>query len=310
MISEKYIEQVDLLLQVLPYVAKEKAFALKGGTAINLFIRDMPRLSVDIDLTYLPLDSREDALKNIEAGLKRIKVDIEKNIPNIKVHTVPLNGGSDVKLNVQGKNAQIKIEVNTITRGNVFPTVLMQVADSVQDDFDKFAAISVVSLAELYGGKICAAIDRQHPRDIFDVKLLLDNEGFTDDIWQGVMIGLISHYKPISELISPKLKDQKSAFDKQFKGMSSIDFSYDDYEATRAILINTITRRLTNNDKKFLLSFEMGEPHWELFPHKVLKDLPAIKWKLLNIRKLKKSQPQKHEQIINVLKKNLGLIDE
>ncbi len=157
-------------------------FALKGGTAINLFVREIPRLSVDIDLTYLPLNSRNEALKDIAEGLNRIKLDIEKNIKGIRVHTVPLNGKTDVKLNCQGQNAQIKIEVNTITRGNIFPTNLMQVVDSVQDEFGKFAAINGVSLAELYGGKICAAIDRQHPRDIFDVKLLFENEGLTDEI--------------------------------------------------------------------------------------------------------------------------------
>ena len=69
MIKEEYKRQVDLLLQVLPYVAKEKNFALKGGTAINLFIRDMPRLSVDIDLTYLPLEARSIALANIQQAL-------------------------------------------------------------------------------------------------------------------------------------------------------------------------------------------------------------------------------------------------
>lgn len=310
MISTTYKAQVNLLLQVLPYVAKEKVFALKGGTAINLFVRDMPRLSVDIDLTYLPLDSREDALKNIEEGLKRIKADLDKNVPDITVHTVPLNGATDVKLNVQGKNAQIKIEVNTITRGNVFPTELMQVVDSVQDEFEKFAAINVVSLAELYGGKICAAVDRQHPRDIFDVKLMLENEGFTDDIWQGFKIGMISHYKPINELLLPILKDQKSAFDNQFAGMTSVKFSYEDYEKTRATLIETIQERLTDDDRKFLLSFEMGEPEWGLFPYPMLKDLPAIKWKLLNIEKLKKSNPKKHVRMINDLKKTLGIDDK
>lgn len=160
MISSVYKEQVDLLLQLLPYVAKEEIFALKGGTAINLFIRKMPRLSVDIDLTYLPLDSRPEALKNIQDGLGRIKADIDKNIPDITINTVPSNGETDVKLNCQGQGAQIKIEVNTITRGNVFPVELMQVVDSVQEEFGKFAAINIVSMAELYGGKICAAIDR------------------------------------------------------------------------------------------------------------------------------------------------------
>jgi hypothetical protein len=184
----------------------------------------------------------------------------------------------------------------------------MQVVDSVQDEFGKFAAINVVSLAELYGGKICAAIDRQHPRDVFDVKLLFENEGLTNEIWDGVKIGMISHYKPINELLSPILKDQKSAFDNQFAGMTSVEFSYDDFENTRAVLIDTIQKRLTDDEKKFLLSFEMGEPDWKLFPHSVLKDLPAIKWKLLNIKKVKNDNPKKHEQMVSDLKKTLGLV--
>ncbi len=302
MILPVYRAQVDLLLQVLPYVAKEEIFALKGGTAINLFIREMPRLSVDIDLTYLPLDPRTDALQNIQDGLGRIKDEIEKNVPKVKISTVPLNDGTDVKLNCQGQGAQIKIEVNTITRGNVFPTELMQVVDSVQDEFDKFAAINVVSMAELYGGKICAAIDRQHPRDIFDIKLLLENEGFTDEIWEGFKIAVISHYKPISELLSPVLKDQKLAFDNQFAGMTSVDFTYEDYEETRAVLINTIGKRLTNQDKKFIISFETGSPNWELFPIPILKNLPAIQWKLININKLKKANAKKHEQMVENLR--------
>lgn len=306
MITAAYRAQVDLLLQILPYVSKEEIFALKGGTAINLFIREMPRLSVDIDLTYLPLDSRSDALKNIQDGLGRIKTDLEKNLSGVKINSVPLSGGTDVKLNCQGKGAQIKIEVNTITRGNVFPTQLMQVVDSVQDEFDKFAAAKVVSMAELYGGKICAAIDRQHPRDLFDVKLLLENEGFTNEIWEGVKIGLISHYKPISELLSPILKDQKSAFDNQFAGMTAVEFSYNDYETTRALLIQTIGEHLTSEDKQFLLSFEGGEPNWKLFPIPVLKDLPAIQWKLINIAKLKENNPQKHEQMVKNLKDVIG----
>ncbi len=307
MITQAYKAQVDLLLQVLPYIAKEEIFALKGGTAINLFVRDMPRLSVDVDLTYLPINSREEALSDIQKGLGRIKVDLENNVRGLKIHTVPLRAGTDVKLNCQGQGAQIKIEVNTITRGNVFPTELMQVVDSVQDEFNKFAAINVVSLAELYGGKICASIDRQHPRDLFDVKLLFENEGFNNEIWEGFKVGLISHYKPINELLSPVLKDQKSAFKNQFAGMTSIGFSYDDYESTRDTLIRTITQRLTDDDKKFLISFEMGSPIWSLFPQPILKDLPAVKWKLKNIQKLVQLNPEKHKMMIGKLKSILEI---
>ncbi|MFO7851737.1 MAG: nucleotidyl transferase AbiEii/AbiGii toxin family protein [Bacteroidota bacterium] len=309
MILPAYKAQVDLLLRVIPYVAKEEIFALKGGTAINLFVRDMPRLSIDIDLTYLPLDSRTIALKNIQDGLNRIKSKLEKNIPGVKIQTVSLNKGPDVKLNCQGKNAQIKIEVNTIMRGNVFPTQLLKVAASVQDKFEKFAAIQVVSMAELYGGKICAAIDRQHPRDMFDVKLLLENEGFTDDIWQGFKISLISHYKPINELLSPILKDQKSAFDNQFSGMTGVPFTYGDYVNTRKKLVETIAKKLTENDKKFLLSFEQGEPDWKFFPIPVLRDLPAINWKLINIGQLKERNPKKYVQMVNNLESILNIKD-
>ena len=307
MILQAYKAQVDLLLQVLPNIAKKETFALKGGTAINLFVRDMPRLSVDIDLTYLPLDSRTSALNNIQDGLKRIKTNLEKNITGIKVQTVSLNKGTDVKLNCQRNNAQIKIEVNTIKRGNVFPTQLLQVADSVQNEFEKFAAAQIVSMTELYVRKICAAIDRQHPRDIFDVKLLLENEGLTDDIWQGFKIGLISHYKPINELLSPILKDHRPAFNNQFSGMTSIPFTYEDYIYTREQLVKTIKEKLTEKDKKFLVSFEQGEPDWSLFPIPVLKVLPAVNWKLLNIEKFKKENPKKHLQMIENLKATLDL---
>jgi predicted nucleotidyltransferase component of viral defense system len=305
MISQAYRAQVNLLLQVLPYVAKEEIFALKGGTAINLFVRDMPRFSVDIDLTYIPIDSRSEALRNIHEGLSRIKAEIETNIKGVNANLVSHGSGSDVKLNCQGHDAQIKIEVNTITRGIVYPTKLLQVVDPIQEEFDKFAAIKVVSMAELYGGKICAAIDRQHPRDIFDVKLLLENEGLTDGIWEGFKVGLISHYKPIGELLSPILKDQKSAFDNQFAGMTNSEFSYEDYEKTRSLLITTIQKLLSEDEKKFLISFETGEPLWELFPIPLLKDLPAIKWKLLNIRKLIETKPEKHHQMVEVLESTL-----
>ena len=75
---EQYVKQVRLLVNVLPYIAKEGCFALKGGTAINLFVRDLPRLSVDIDLAYLGFEGRETAFKNINAALQRIVNDLNK----------------------------------------------------------------------------------------------------------------------------------------------------------------------------------------------------------------------------------------
>lgn len=168
MIEQHYKDQVHLLLQTLPYVAKEKSLALKGGTAINLFENAMPRLSVDIDLTYLPFEDRETALRNISECLGRIKQDLEETIKGISV-TPAKREGENAKINLQTANAQIKIEVNTVKRGHAFPTRYMEINEIVEEEFGKFAAIDVVSQAELYGGKNCAALDRQHPRDLFDV---------------------------------------------------------------------------------------------------------------------------------------------
>lgn len=108
-----YRRQVALLLNVLPEVAKEKCFALHGGTAINLFVRNMPRLSVDIDLTYLPIEDRETSLKNIAFALGRVKTALEKVIPSVRV-TPRFDAG---KLQISANNVDIKLEVNLVNRG-------------------------------------------------------------------------------------------------------------------------------------------------------------------------------------------------
>jgi predicted nucleotidyltransferase component of viral defense system len=300
MIDPKYKAQVDLLLQTIPYVAKETIFALKGGTAINLFVRNMPRLSVDIDLTYIHIEDRVTTLKSISDGLGRIKGDLEKSIPGIRV-TPASREGQDAKINCQLAGAQIKIEVNTVTRGVINQPSLRRVHKVVEETFGKFAAINVVSMCELYGGKICAALDRQHPRDLFDVKLLLDNEGFTEDIKIGFIIALLSHMRPINEVISPTFIDQRQAFETQFSGMADIPFSYEDFEQTRTQLVKEIHSKLSEEDRLFLMSFKEGLPDWELLNVKNAEELPAVRWKLQNIEVLRKKKSEKHDEMLKTL---------
>src|SRR5258706_5193395 len=257
MIQPKYRAQVDLLLNILPHVAKEESLALTGGTAINLFVRDMPRLSVDIDLTYVRWeDDRSAALENISDALDRIEERFNTSIAGISITRIPPGQGQDVKLNCQIQQAHIKIEVNTTIRGILFPVRMMQVTESVQNEFKKFAAINIVSHAELFGGKICAALDRQHPRDLFDVHLLLKNEGFTNEIKLGLIIFMLSHARPMHELLSPHFLDQHSAFEHQFAGMTATPFSYETSEAVRQQLLAEVHKSLTDDDRKFLLSFK------------------------------------------------------
>ena len=304
MIDPKYRAQVELLLQTIPYVAKEKIFALKGGTAINLFIRSLPRLSVDIDLTYIPINDRETALSDISDGLGRIKADLEKSIPGISVTAVSREG-EDAKINCQLQKAQIKIEVNTTTRGTINDPELLKVDKKVQESFGRFAAINVVSMAELYDGKICAAVDRQHPRDLFDVKLLLENEGLTEEIKTGFLVALISHMRPINELLNPTFIDQRNAFETQFSGMSDVPFSYEEFEKTREELVSDIKAKLTLEDRMFLVSFKEADPIWEFFNVENASELPAVRWKLQNIERLKRENPQKHSDLVNTLDKVL-----
>jgi predicted nucleotidyltransferase component of viral defense system len=303
MFDSIYKAQVDLLIKILPIIDEEEVFALKGGTAINLFIRDLPRLSVDIDLTYLPFDDRKTALQTITFSLRKIGSYIQQTIPNCTVNEVTQKDGTVAKLTVQFGEAQIKIEVNTIMRGHLFEPERYALSPAVQDMFEQFAEITVVSKAELFGGKICAALDRQHPRDLFDVHYLLQNEGLTEEIKYGFISALLSHNRPVHELLSPNLLDQKEVFERQFVGMANAPFSYQDFEHTREQLMMDILEILTDDDKKLLVSFVEGEPSWDLFPSVKISELPAIQWKLQNIRKLIENNPEKSEDQKKVLLK-------
>lgn len=294
-----YKNQVALLLQVLPEVAKEKCFALHGGTAINLFIRDMPRLSVDIDLTYIPIEERNVSLKKIVTALGSIKESLERILTGAEITM----NKKTLKLQVSKANALIKIEVNQINRGVLDDLVELPLCNKAQEEFDAFCAISVVSMGQLYGGKICAALDRQHPRDLFDVKYLLENEGFNDAIKKGFILHLLSGNRPIHEMLQPNMIDQKAVMVNQFEGMTSEPFTYEDFEKTRTELIDTIQTSLTRNDKDFLLQFSDLNPDWSIFD---FERFPAVQWKIQNLTKLKDDNFEKFNATYIALEKLLG----
>ena len=294
-----YRQQVALLLSVLPEVAKEKSFALHGGTAINLFVRDMPRLSVDIDLTYLPIEDRETSIKNIAEALGRIRTDVEKVVPGVRV-----NAKLDVgKLQISANKADIKLEVNLVNRGALAEPKELTLCGKAQSQFEAFCTMPVVSIGQLFGGKIVAALDRQHPRDLFDVKYLLQTERFTDEVKEGFLLFLLCSDRPINEVIVPNFQDQRSALDNQFSGMTDEDFSYNEYEAIREKLVEIIHQSLTDRDKKFLLSVKNLTPDWSIYD---FQRFPSISWKLQNLQKLKDKNPDKHREQYEVLRSKLS----
>jgi len=292
--QQTYQKQVSLLLNVLPEVAKESCFALHGGTAINLFVRDMPRLSVDIDLTYIPVEDRSISLNNIADALEKIKDRIERILPTVRV----MHKKSIAKLLISLQGADIKVEVNLVGRGTLGQVRKMELSEKAQREFDVFCAISTVSFAQLYGGKICAALDRQHPRDLFDVKYLLDNEGFSDEVKEGFLLCLISSERPINEIINPHYLDQTLTMTNQFSGMSHDRFSYSDFELTRKSLVKAVRMSLTARDKEFLLGVKSLAPDWSIYD---FERFPAVKWKILNLQKLKDTNPEKYKKLYESL---------
>jgi hypothetical protein len=170
-------------------------------------------------------------------------------------------------------------------RGIIEPASEMKLCEKSQIEFDMFCSIQVVPISQLYGGEICAALDRQHPRDLFDVKNLLQNKGFTNEIKKGFLFCLFGSKRPLFEMLYPNLQDQSAAMENQFDGMSDESFSYESFEDTRNLLIQIIHENLDDKDKKFILLFEEGKPDWSLYN---FKDFPAVQWKLKNLQMLKK----------------------
>ena len=286
-LSETYRRQVALLISVMPFVAAETGFALKGGTAINLFVRDLPRLSVDIDLTYLPVARRAPSLAAIDAAMKRLGVAIAGGLPGVRVNEVVNRAEKIVtKLTVQSQSAQIKIEVTPVLRGSVFAPEQRSVSAATEAAFG-YASTQVVSFADLYGGKIVAALDRQHPRDLFDVAQLLAHEGLSDELRAAFIVYLISHDRPIAEVIAPRRRDITAEFHGGFEGMTADLVSLEDLVAARESLIAEIAGGMSPHHREFLLGFKRGEPDWALLGVPGAADLPAVRWKQINLDKLK-----------------------
>lgn len=232
--KKEYTDKVALLVETIPFIAKETCFALKGGTAINLFYHDMPRLSVDIDLTYIDFDDRITAYTKINEALGRIASSLTRN-----GYSATIQGNSEEKkVIVSNRVASIKIEPNYTIRGCVYTPTIHPICGKAEREYG-YAEMLIVSPAELYGGKICAALDRQHPRDLFDIQGLLSYAKQDSNLIDGFLAMLLGHNRPLHELLNP-------------------DFP------------------------------SLGIPN--------LDRMPAIRWKLQNLEKLKKSNPGKFNE--------------
>ena len=290
-----YAQKAELLLRLVPIIMDEGVFAVHGGSAINLFLKNLPRYSVDIDLTYIPLVDRVTSIADINLHLNSIYDKAKRAFKGM--HIVPKLDTCKLLCEYQGR--QVKVEVNQTKRGLVGGDVLtLPLSDKAQNEFSLYCEAKIVPLTLLYGGKIAAALSRQHPRDLFDVKYM---DLPLSDCREGLIFCLLGSDRPIHESLAPSLIDQREAMANQFDGMTDIPFTYDEFEATRSKLIDDVKAIITEADREFLVSFESGQPEWDGYEFEYFKDYPSVQWKLLNLQKLAKRNPQKLVEEANKL---------
>ncbi len=298
---ERYVEQVRLLVRLLPAIAAEEVFALKGGSAINLFYRDLPRLSVDIDLTYVPVEDRSVSLQHIDATLDRIMDSCGRSNRDVRLQRIAGGGNLETRIMASRGAASVKIETSPVMRGTVLPPVSMKVSDVVENAFG-FAEMPVLAFEDVFAGKLHAALDRQHPRDLYDVHLLYEDEGLTDDLFRVFLAYVCASGRPPHELLAPPAIPIEELYTEEFVGMTREGIALSDLETARTRLIADIRSRLTGKSAAFLLLLHDAEPDFALVDLPQAERLPAVQWKLLNLRKLKAENPAKHAEQGEMLK--------
>lgn len=287
--NSDYVRTVQLLLDVAPEVFANPSFAFKGGTALNLFLHDLPRLSVDIDVVFVPhAIGRKRALAQIEEELIGVQARIERRGHRAWVPTAAQ--GEEVRLFVQTEDVQVKVEVNHVFRGTVLPVQRRTLSRAAQATFATNIEVPVLATAEVYASKLVAALGRQHPRDLFDVMQMLEvghrwDEGTLDCF----VVYLAGHNRPMHEVLFPTLRPLKAIFESEFSGMTAVPVEVDELERVRQNLLDDLPRALEPRQREFLLSVARAQPDWSLLPQPHICDLPALQWKLQNLTKLRRN---------------------
>jgi len=290
--NQVYLDTARLLTQVAPFVIVDDTFALKGGTAINMFVRDMPRLSVDLDLVFTDYNlSRGQALRRINDAIRQSAERLNKQ--GFQTHALAAADAGETKLLVRRGDVEVKIEVNFVMRGTVQSVRMASLTPRASEALLADLEIPVVSLEDMYGGKLVAALDRQHPRDLFDVMQLFAHEGITPGIRRAFVVYLASHNRPVHEVLFPTLQDIRQEYAQNFIGMTTEPVALEELLATRERMLRELQQGLDANERQFLLSLVANEPDWPLLGIAHLEKLPGIRWKLQNLQRLQKSNAKK-----------------
>ncbi len=289
-----YVDTVRLMLEVAPEVFASGRVAMKGGTALNFFVQDLPRLSVDIDVVFVPHQTpRDTALAEIANELSALQTRINRR--GIRAELASSKTGDETKLFVRRDRIEVKIEINHVFRGTLLPVETRSLTKTASDLFTTALAVPTLAVAELYGSKLVAAMDRQHPRDLFDVHGMFQRFGLTPDIVECFVGYIAGHNRPVHEVLGSRDIDLARPFDNEFAGMERLPVSLRALEEARIRLRRELAVALTADHKRFLIGLVAGQPPWEAMQCRHLAELPAIQWKLQNLARLKRTNAVKFQ---------------
>ena len=302
--NKAYADTVRLLLTVAPEIFRSDIFAMKGGTAINLFVRDMPRLSVDIDVAYTSWETpRDAALKAISDEIGTIAKRLRGM--KLEVKTTSASDIGDSKLLVSNTQVQVKVEINLVFRGTVLSVEKRPLSARTAEMFSVELSVPTLAVAELYGSKIVAALDRQHPRDLFDVAQMYEADGFTERMVECFVTYLAGHNRPMHEVLFATPKDIAQEYQSTFVGMTREPVTLETLLQARARLFGELPTRISDKHKTFLVGLARAAPDWSLLECKHAKDLPAIRWRIENLEKFRTANAAEFERQANALEDRL-----
>lgn len=256
---------------------------MKGGTALNFFWFDYPRLSVDLDLVYLPVSSRQTFLAETDHALQRIAARIRQTDPSMTVNfTRHPHSNTISKLHCRQHNVEAKVEVALGQRQHVFPTVTGEFQPATVADLGP-ATTLLLSFPETCAGKCHAVLDRLHPRDLFDARTILNEADLTPKVRTAFIVDMLGQGKPIGEMLSPRLKVHGQDAWNSLGRLLPTPVDRQDLFQALADLKHQLVQHMPSHHRDFLQSFIRGHPDWSLLEIPSVRDFPAVRWRMQNL---------------------------
>jgi len=250
--------------------------------------------------------TREQALAAISGELKEIQNRIRAVGIDSRI------GGSETeesKLLLERSGVRVKIEVNHIFRGTLLDTMERPVVQEAQDLFFSELKLPVLNEHELYASKLVAAMDRQHPRDLFDVIGLYENGGLTAEVIECFVGYLAGHNRPVHEVLFAREVEIQQTYGNEFNGMTREPVELQRLLDIRERLFRELPRALSKANRSFLMSLVAAEPDWEQMSITHLREMPAVRWKLQNLERLRSVNPAKFEEQAEQLRAAFERVD-